>query len=410
MLLAVVLLITRSSLSQSALTYNAAVPNYVQVSNAMNTLLAGTNQITAEGWCFLTAYPFLPTVVGNYGPAGMQFLLRVDGNKPAFWVDNGGGFNVINGATTIPLNTWTHLAGVWDGSALRVYINGVLDGTNPGVSGAFPTMVNPVRIGANQTSEAWTGKLDAVRIWKAARTVTEINTTMNSCLTGTETNLLALYNFEEGSGTTVADLTGHGYNGTLVSAPAWTSGFGCAALPVTFLSINAKGNSNSVSITWKVATEQGTRQYDIERSPDGLAFNKYGTIAATGKSTYSWTDANPLSTVSFYRVKSIDESGLIKYTRIVSVAPGNNRAGIAAWPNPVENRELHLQLTNQLAGRYDINLADAAGRLVFLSTLQFLEGNTIETIQLPAGIPAGVYHLTIGTAGKTVSAQKLLVK
>src|SRR5882724_1552378 len=126
--------------AQKALTYNAVTLSYVQVGTSMNTVLSGTHTITAEAWCYLTGYPFLPTVVGNYG-IGMQFLLRIDGNKPAFWVDNGSGFNVVNGGTTVPLNTWTHIAGVWDGSQLRVYFNGVLDGTNASVAGAFPAYI-----------------------------------------------------------------------------------------------------------------------------------------------------------------------------------------------------------------------------------------------------------------------------
>ncbi len=158
------------SFAQNALQFTAAIPNYVQVGNTMNTALTGNNTITVEAWCFLTGYTFLPTAVGNYG-SGMQFLLRVDGNRPAFWVDNGT-FRVVNGATTVPLNTWTHLAGVWNGSVLSVYINGVLDGTASVAGGTFNATTNPVRIGASLTSEPWGGKLDDVRIWSTARTAT----------------------------------------------------------------------------------------------------------------------------------------------------------------------------------------------------------------------------------------------
>ena len=228
----------------------------------MNTALTGTNTITVEAWCYLTSYSFLPTAVGNYG-AGMQFLLRVDGNRPAFWVDNGGGFRVINGATTIPLNTWTHLAGVWNGSVLTVYINGVLDGTATVAGGAFNVTTNPVRIGASLTSESWDGKLDDVRIWSTARTVTEISTSIKGCLPGTTPGLLALYNFEEGAGTSLTDRTGNGYNGVLVSSPAWTAGLGCITLPVNFVSINAKRTNDNVLLSWKVAAEQDILRYEV---------------------------------------------------------------------------------------------------------------------------------------------------
>jgi Concanavalin A-like lectin/glucanases superfamily/Secretion system C-terminal sorting domain len=400
------------SFSQSSITYNAAIPNYVQVGNAMNTVLTGTSTITVEGWCYLTTYPFLPTVIGNYG-TGMQFLLRVDGNKPAFWVDGGSGFRVINGATTVPLNTWTHLAGVWDGSSLRVYINGILDGTASGITGAFNNTSNPVRIGASLTSETWTGKLDAVRVWKSARTVTEINATMNSCLTGTETNLLALYNFEEGSGTTVADLTGHGYTGTLAGStiPVWSAGLACSAtLPVNFTSVGANRNNNGIVIEWTVGEESDTWQYEIERSPDGSDFIKVGIANATHHTQYVWTDVNALQKQSYYRVKSVDVSGLIKYSGIIKVIAGRQNAAVTVWPNPVEHGELNIQFKEQPAGSYTINLSDAAGRLIFATALQRTLGNSVHRIQLSSTIRAGIYQLRVIANGKTAVVQKLFIK
>ena len=393
--------------AQKALTFNAAIPSYVQIGTSMNTVLAATNKITAEGWCYLTAYPFLPTIVGNYG-TGMQFLLRVDGNKPAFWVDNGTGFKVINGITTVPLNTWTHIAGVWDGSQLRVYINGTLDGTNPSVGGAFPASTNPVRIGANLLSEAWTGKLDAVRIWTTARTDAEINTAMTGCLTGSETGLLALYNFEEGIGTNLGDFTGHGYNGTLINSPTWTIGQStCITLPVNFISISANRNNNGVIVNWKVGEEQDMLRYEIERSADGHNFSKACTVMANGSSSYNWTEIPPFQQVSYYRVKSIDIPGIIKYSGIVKLSSDNEPSTIRISPNPAEGDELNLQFKNQLKGRYNIRLLDAAGRLIFSSSTVHAGGSSIETFVLPPGIIRGFYQLLIITPDKTVNVQKL---
>ena len=309
------------SFAQNALRFTASVPNYVQVGNTMNTFLAGKNAITVEAWCFLASYSFLPTAVGNYG-SGMQFLLRVDGNRPAFWVDNGGGFRVVNGSTTVPLNTWTHLAGVWNGSVLSVYINGVLNGTTSVVGGAFNATTNPVRIGASLTSEPWDGKLDDVRIWSVARTTTDINTYKSSCVSGTTPGLLALYHFEEGTGTSVADLTGHGYNGTLVSSPAWTTGLGCTILPVNFVSVSAKKTNDNVVLSWKVAAEQDILRYEIERSADGRNFDIAGYVVAVNSNEYSWLDISATQALSYYRVKSIDLSGEVKYSAVARVAGG----------------------------------------------------------------------------------------
>ncbi len=395
--------------AQTALTFDPAIPSYVEVGSDMNTLIQGTSTITAEAWCYLTDYAGLPTITGNYG-SGMQFLLRIDGGMAAFWVDNGPGFNVVGGATTIQLNTWTHIAGVWDGNELRVYFNGVLDGTSGLVDGAFVSSSNPVRIGANQLSEVWTGKLDEVRIWSTARTEIEINATMIGCLTGSETGLLAYYNFEEGSGTTTRDITGNGYDGTLMNSPDWTAGnSSCTVLSVNFISISANRNSNAVLVNWKVAAEQDVLRYEIERSADGRSFSNAGTVTANGSSSYSWSDGSALQQSSYYRIKSIDRTGKIKYSGIVKISLGNETSMIRVWPNPVEGSELNLQFKNQPAGRYDIRLLDATGRVIFVTSAQHADGNSMETIKLSQGIGTGFYQLEVIAPDKTVSVQKLFI-
>ncbi len=406
--LVLICMLSQSSSAQSALQFNAAIPNYVQVGNAMNNALAGTNTITVEAWCYLTAYPFLPTIVGNYG-SGMQFLLRVDNNRPAFWVDNGGGFRVTNGATIVPLNTWTHLAGVWNGTTLSVYINGVLDGSISVVGGAFNTTTNPVRIGANLLSEAWTGKLDDVRIWSIARTATEISTAMNGCIPGSMPGLLALYNFEEGSGTLLADITGHGYNGTLTSSPVWTTGLGCITLPVNFVSIHAKRSNENVSLTWKVAGEQDILRYEIERSADGRNFKKAGTVSANGGDSYTWVDDASLPALTCYRVKSVDISGVIKYSGIAKILAVDEQPMITISPNPVQGTGLILQFKNKLAGKYDVRLADVTGRVLLIAEALHTGGNSTQTIQLPFSIGTGVYHLVITDPFKKVAVQNLII-
>jgi hypothetical protein len=54
-----------------------------------------------------------------------------DGNgKASFYYWIGSGPESVVGSTTIPLNTWTHIAATYDGSsAIKVYVNGVLDAT-----------------------------------------------------------------------------------------------------------------------------------------------------------------------------------------------------------------------------------------------------------------------------------------
>jgi hypothetical protein len=386
------------SYSQSSLQFDASVPRYVEIGNAMNTVLTGTNQITVEGWCYLTAYTFLPTIVGNYG-SGMQFLLRVDNTRPAFWIDNGSGsFRSVNGTTVVPLNTC---------SQLRVYINGVLDGTAVASGGSFPASINPVRIGANLTSEALTGRIDEVRIWTVARTAAQISTARTGCYTWAAPNLLAYYNFEEGSGTTLTDRTGHGYNGSFVNAPVWNTGVVClATLPVNFTGIHAEYRNNQVSVNWQVSGEQGILHYVVERSVDGVSFSPVGTVNANGAASYAFLDKDPSATAVYYRIRSEELSGISKYSSIVKMAEANTKPAITIAPNPVTGAKLTLQLMNKPVGKYTARVVDLSGRVQFSQVIQQAGLNGVFNLSLPAALAAGMYILQVTDNNQQTESQR----
>jgi hypothetical protein len=85
--------------------------------------------------------------------------------------------------SSIPLNTWTHVAVTYDGAALRHYINGVLDRSTPVSCNVTNTNSRPIRIGANGAGgEVMNGAIDDVRIYDRPLSVAEIQTDMASPL------------------------------------------------------------------------------------------------------------------------------------------------------------------------------------------------------------------------------------
>jgi PKD repeat protein len=85
-----------------------------------------------------------------------------------------GGANRVAEGTALPANVWTHVAGTYDGTTLRLFINGVQT-TSSKLSGSIATSTGPLRIGGNSMwGEFFQGYIDEVRVYNRALTQAEI--------------------------------------------------------------------------------------------------------------------------------------------------------------------------------------------------------------------------------------------
>lgn len=205
-------------------TGNSSTPTYVSLGNEITNQFSETNTITVEAWVNTSNTAPLQTVVGNYeGP--MQFLLRLEPDMTArMWISNGS-FNFVNSTTVLATDTWYHLAATWDGTNIRMYVNGVLESTSP-CGGTFPTILNDVEIGGglSNDTEYFNGDITGVRIWNTVRTVTEISDNMFQCIGGDESGLVAMYNMVDGTGSPMlTDESVNGYDGMLMNMNPVTS-------------------------------------------------------------------------------------------------------------------------------------------------------------------------------------------
>lgn len=130
--------------------------------------------------------------------------------KPYFYTSTTGS---KVGTTQLVKNTWYRLSLTYDGTNLKIYVNGVIDSTFA-ISGlsisASTFQINGVNSEYNNVKQSDT------RVWTIARTAAQIDGTKYSRLLGTETGLLLYYKMDETSGTTLADSAGT-HDGTIVN-------------------------------------------------------------------------------------------------------------------------------------------------------------------------------------------------
>ncbi len=215
--------------AQTALNFDGN-NDHVVIGNTLTTDLEGVNTFTVEAWVNSASATGLGVIVGNYNfPTNnneMQFQLRRDNNQYTFWLDDGDGYQVVvAGAGSVQVGEWQHVAGTWDGSEIKIYVDGVELGVNSNLDG--PGLIatsNEVVIGGNSINEYFTGSIDNIRIWNTTRTATQIANFMDCEVIASEAGLVANYHFNDGeeaasnsNNTVLFDNSGNGYHGTLTN-------------------------------------------------------------------------------------------------------------------------------------------------------------------------------------------------
>ncbi len=138
-----------------------------------------------------------------------------------------------------------------------------------------------------------------------------------------------------------------------------------APLPVNFIGLVANRNNNNVLLRWDVIGEVDVAQYNIERSANGASFTTIGSVPSGGKHLYNFTDFNAGTGTLYYRVKSVDQNGSIKYSGVVRLQAdaGNSYSEqLQMFPNPAnDNVSLQHKLLSEKAR---ISVATIDGRIL----------------------------------------------
>ncbi len=162
------------------------------VTVASNALLQYTNKLSASAWIYVTGYPGdLGAILSN--DVNYEFHINKSG-KLYWWWDA----SSLTSSTTIPKNTWTHVAITMDSSPTggreRIYINGVLDSSTNNWKGTLKKNNCDFYIGGDVTTGSacsliparnFVGKIDEVKLYNYELSESEVNADMTlgrSCL------------------------------------------------------------------------------------------------------------------------------------------------------------------------------------------------------------------------------------
>jgi fibronectin type 3 domain-containing protein len=348
----------------NALSFNGT-SSYVDLGNP--TALQLTGSMTWSAWINAAANP--PDdgqiVAKSDGSSGWQFKTSPDTGTHTFGVavSNSSGSPVQRySAITRSLNTWYHVAGVYNATAgtLDIYVNGVLN--NGVLSGTVPasqlnSAVN-ANIGRRTGGFYFNGIIDEVRIYNRALSQAEIQTDMNTPI------------------------------GATSDTQPPTAPTNLSANPISV---------SEIDLNWTASTDNtGVTGYLVEIC-QGAGCSNFTQIGTTTSTTFSSTSLTAGTSYS-YRIRATDAAGnLSNYS---SIATAVTQAVDTTPPTAPSNLTATATSSSQITLTW--TASTDAGGLHGYSIERCLTSSCVFTVIVPY-ITSTVYNDTGLTAGTSYS-------
>ncbi|MFA6340723.1 MAG: LamG-like jellyroll fold domain-containing protein [Candidatus Paceibacterota bacterium] len=155
-------------------TYNFDGNDYITISSP---IVGGLNSATMCMWINPTykndtAYNAPGGLTGTSNRASFSLLIQASNNRMFFYANTSVGYSSTGDSEQVIYDTWQHFCGVYDGSKLYLYKNGV--NVNSGAQSGTIESSGIFRIGSWGLGNFFKGYIDDVRIYSSALSGSEI--------------------------------------------------------------------------------------------------------------------------------------------------------------------------------------------------------------------------------------------
>ena len=142
-----------------------------------------------------------------------------------------------------------------------------------------------------------------------------------------------------------------------------------------------------VRVEWATATQVNSSHFEVERSAEGIDFEKIGRVEALSDGAtfhqYAALDRYPFPGLNYYRIKEVAFGGSYQYSKILSVY--SRSFEITLFPNPVAG-QLHIRLQPESGDAAVFRLLNPSGQLVLEEKLSRVTEATFQVAHLPNGL------------------------
>jgi len=170
--------------------------------------------------------------------------------------------------------------------------------------------------------------------------------------------------------------------------------------------------NDEVKLNWDLQNSGDLKEQIIERSIDGANYSELIHMPVQTTGVQNALDSRPVDGMNYYRLKLVQQDGSVAaYSSVNRVdTKAQMAATMDAYPNPVKNKTVNVDIRGVANGSYQLLLFNMNGQVVFRQSV-IGEQAMQSTLHLPGGITMGTYVLQLtDNSGKKISERQIIVE
>jgi len=223
-----------------------------------------------------------------------------------------------------------------------------------------------------------------------------------------------------GNGSTTGNVTAGTITSNIGAAPyviiALASSSAANSLPVELIDFTAKKSGNVALLKWSTASEKNNDYFTVERSQNANDFMEVGRVGGYGNSTtrrdYQFTDEQPFSGTSYYRLRQTDFNGAFEVFRPAMLNFDGSMVEFkinTVGPNPFIN-DLLVRISSPSEMNVEVIIYNSVGNISYRQNNSLNTGSNEFEIHIDRDLPPGIYFLKVSGSDVSTEPFKLIRK